>query len=116
MATQYKTQTVLLDTDYEPDDLLKIPIIKKLISDLMPTLLDKNDGNEASLRMIAHYLFHQKYLQVSELESHLDENLCTALYGLKSLLKNSSMISVSLALETGKIFFMDSIRQYEEEE
>jgi len=100
--------------------MLDYPIIKNLIEQTMPSLLDGSDRSQALLDQIETYLFRQTGLKAPELEESLTEELFLGLYGLKTLMQKQNLNVISWSLEEHQNRFREWLQQqdpsYSEEE
>ncbi len=82
--------------------VLSVPELAALIEALMPELLSQSGQSTQLLDRIYRYLFEQKKLKDPVLRQQLPPDLYTALYGLKSLIKEHGLAKAQLILEDSK--------------
>lgn len=82
--------------------VLSVPEVAALIRALMPELLSQNGQTTSLLDQIYRYLFKQKKLKEPLLQKELPPDLYTALYGLKSMIKENGLAKAQLTLEDSK--------------
>ena len=87
----------------EPEHkVLLVPEVVELARALMPELLNPSEQSTLLLNRIYRYLFKQKKLKDPILEKELPPAFYTALYGLKSMIKEHGLIRTRLMLEHSK--------------
>lgn len=82
--------------------VLFVPELAALIRVLMPELLSQSEQSTQLLDHIYRYLFVQKKLKEPLLQKELPPDLYTALYGLRSMIKENGLIKAQLTLEDSK--------------
>jgi len=92
-------------------EVLEVAIVKQLVEDLMPVLLDESDRSDTALDRIQYYLFEQNYLHHPQLLIDVNDELHAALYGLKTLLKRHHLNIIELSLEEHERQFRQFLRR-----
>ncbi|HMQ46015.1 MAG TPA: hypothetical protein PKA00_01395 [Saprospiraceae bacterium] len=82
--------------------VLSVPVLAQAIRSLHPELFDQSEKSRKVLDRIERYLFLEKKCRYPAFEPHLREELCTVLYGFKTMLhaKGQNLTTVLQNLET----------------
>ena len=97
--------------------VLEYPVVHQLLSRLKPELLDGSPYSMRYLDRIAAYLGQsRRKILDPDLRRFLPEDVCTVLYGLKTLLQGRNQNIVSWVLEDHKAQFGKMIQQFVDEE
>jgi hypothetical protein len=85
--------------------ILLIPLLRQMVRDGMPNLLDNSPSSRRILDQLDQYLFRQPCLRQPKLQRVLSEELFDLIYELKKLLASSNLNVVSWSLEENKAWF-----------
>lgn len=104
METRPAPLTLFNDTQQDKLEhkVLLVPEVVELARVLMPELLNPSEQPTQLLDRIYRYLFEQKKLKEPLLEKELPPAFYTALYGLKSMIKEHGLTKARLILENSK--------------
>lgn len=91
--------------------LLQSALLRDLVRDGMPELLDGSSASLALHEEIYQYLFTHKRLRDRHLESAVTPFLYDLLYGLKLQLKHADLPTVERAMEERKRRFLDFMHE-----